>query len=316
MHALSSSRTAESRRRPAVSCRRVRPGVWPGGRQQLADRREARRNALLLRPACLLLAVCLAPPLVAARRDAQAPAAAPASSPLSQAAALKPDHAQTAKSLSIEERADIFMARKEYADAIDYYRRALRLDASNAGLWNKLGIAFQLEMDYRAARKCYKESTHKQADFAEPWNNLGTTYYLTGKYGRSVKYYARAVDLGPKSASFHMNLGAAYSQMKKFPEAIQQYRAALELDPNVLNEHSSTAAIVQARNADIEFYFYLAKVFASLSRPDDSVRYLRRALEDGFKDFKRLDDDPDFKKISTYPAYVELRKNIPVAISD
>jgi len=46
------------------------------------------------------------------------------------------------------------------------------------------------------------------------------------------------------------------------------------------------------------------------------VRYLRRALEDGFNDQKMLDEDPDLKKISQFPDYVELRKNPPKAIKD
>jgi tetratricopeptide (TPR) repeat protein len=219
--------------------------------------------------------------------------------------------------LSLEERADIFLARKSYADAVDYYHRALKQQGySNAVLWNKLGIAYQLDMDYGLARKAYKEAAHRRADFAEPWNNLGTTYFLQNKCRKSLKYYEHAIKLSPESASFHMNLGASYSKLKRYPQAIEQYRAALKIDPDVLNEHAPTAAVVQARGTDVEFYFYLAKVFASLARPDDSVRYLRRALEDGFKDLKRLDGDPDFQKISKYPAYVELRKNLPVAISD
>jgi tetratricopeptide (TPR) repeat protein len=224
---------------------------------------------------------------------------------------------RSGQALSLEERADIFLARKAYADAVDYYHRALKQgNYENALLWNKLGISYQLEMDYREARKAYKEASHRKVDFAEPWNNLGTTYFLTGKYRKSLKYYQSAIKLSPTNASFHMNLGASYSKMKKYPEAIEQYRAALELDPNVLTEHSSAAAVLEARGTDVEFYFYLAKVFASLARPEESVRYLRRALEDGFKDLKRLDDDPDFRKISKYPAYVELLKRPPVAIPD
>jgi hypothetical protein len=46
------------------------------------------------------------------------------------------------------------------------------------------------------------------------------------------------------------------------------------------------------------------------------VRYLRRALEDGLKNQKRIDEDPDFEKIKQYPAYVELMRNPPVAIKD
>jgi len=46
------------------------------------------------------------------------------------------------------------------------------------------------------------------------------------------------------------------------------------------------------------------------------VRYLRRALEDGFELSKQIDEDPDFQKISQYPAYIELIKNPPVAIKN
>src|SRR5579863_1172733 len=59
--------------------------------------------------------------------------------------------------ISLEERADIFMARKSYADAVDYYYRALQQPGlsprAGATLWNKLGIAFQSEDNYGAAQK-------------------------------------------------------------------------------------------------------------------------------------------------------------------
>jgi hypothetical protein len=67
---------------------------------------------------------------------------------------------------------------------------------------------------------------------------------------------------------------------------------------------------------DADYYFYLAKVFASLGRAPEAVRYLRHAFEDGFDNFKMLDQDPDFLKISKDPSYTELRKSPPVAIKD
>jgi tetratricopeptide (TPR) repeat protein len=238
-------------------------------------------------------------------------------SPLSQAETANLPNSAKTRPITLEEHADIFLARKAYSDAADYYLRALRQGGpKEAYLWNKLGIAYQLSMNYSAARKAYKQAAHYNSEFAEPWNNLGTTYFLQNKFGKSAKYYRRAIKLRPQVASFHMNLSAAYSRMKKFNEAVEECREALRIDPNVLLEHSAGAATVQARGSDVEFYYYLAKVFASISKPDEAVRYLRRALEDGFKDIKRLDQDPDFQKISTYPAYVELRKKPPVAIAD
>ena len=223
-------------------------------------------------------------------------------------------------SLSLEDRADIFMARKAYADAADYYHRALRQaevsPMASATLWNKLGIAYQQQLDFGAARKAYQKAIRYRGNFSEAWNNLGTTYFLANKFRKSVKYYRQAIELNPDSASFHLNLGTSYYRIRKYKEAVDEYRQALSLDPNILTVHSSMGTVVQARGGDVDYYFYMAKVFASLGRIEEAVRYLRRAFEDGFKDVKRLDADPDFLKISKDPSYTALRSNPPVPIRD
>lgn len=222
--------------------------------------------------------------------------------------------------ISLEERADIYMARKSYPDAVDYYYRALQQPGISppgaATLWNKIGIAFQQEDNYRAAQKAYERAMRLRTDFSEPWNNLGTTYFMENNFKKSIKYYLHAIKLNPSSASYHMNLGTAYYRRKKYKVAVEEYKTALTLDPNILSERSSEGTVMQTRGADANFYFYLAKSFAMVGRADEAVRYLRRAFEEGFKDQKRVASDPDIQKISQYPAYVELMKNLPVAIQD
>jgi tetratricopeptide (TPR) repeat protein len=228
-------------------------------------------------------------------------------------------HESPAKSrpLSFEERADIYMARKSYEDAVDYYYRALKQDHfADAIVWNKLGIAYQQLQNYRASRKAYSQAMRQQKNYTEPLNNIGTTYFMQDKYGKSVKYYLRALKLNPNSASYHLNLGTSYFHMKKYKESVEEYRTALSLNPNIFAAHSAVGTTIEARGTDPEYYFYLGKVFASLGRADEAVRSLRRALEDGFKDRKRILDDPDFMKISQNPAYVELMNNPPVGIKD
>jgi tetratricopeptide (TPR) repeat protein len=219
--------------------------------------------------------------------------------------------------LSFEERADIYMARKSYEDAVDYYYRALKeAHFANPIAWNKLGIAYQQLQNYHASRKAYNQALRHQKNYAEALNNIGTTYFMQDKYGKSVKYYLRALKLNTNSAAYHVNLGTSYFHMKKYTESVEEYRAALKLDPEVFTKRSAFGTTVQTRGADPEYYFYLGKVFASLGRADDAVRSLRRALEDGFKDRKRILNDPDFMKISQNPAYVELMNNPPVGIKD
>lgn len=224
-------------------------------------------------------------------------------------------NATQTRALTLEQRADIFMARKNYDDAADYYYRALKQSSlKNPAVWNKLGIAFQEENKFNSARKAYSSAIRVDKRFAEAWNNLGTLYFIDKKYGRSVKYYQRAIELEGNSASFHLNLGTSYYHLKKFDQAVAEYRTALGIDPNIMAEQSSLGTVVHATGTDVEFYFYMAKAFASVGNAEDAVRYLRRALEDGFNDPKRIAEDPDFKTISQHPAFVELMQNPPVAI--
>jgi tetratricopeptide (TPR) repeat protein len=252
-----------------------------------------------------LLLAALASPLLADNAPQQSPPA----SPPSESAALTP-----------EQRADICMARKNFGDAADYYRRALRQTGEStpaaAALWNKLGIAYQQQAYLHNAEQAYKRALKVNKQFGEAWNNLGTVYFLQGKAKKSLKEYRHAIQLNPDSASFHLNLGTSYSRLKKYPEAFGEYRTALTLDPNILMKGGGAGTVMETRAVDVEYYFYMAKVFASLGRPDEAIRYLRHAFEDGFKNLKRLDDDPDFVKISKDPAYIALRQNPPIAIKD
>ncbi len=221
------------------------------------------------------------------------------------------------KVLTLEQRADIFMARKNYEDAADYYYRALKETSfKSAVLWNKLGIAFQEQSKFHNALRAYSSATRADKGFAEAWNNQGTVLYMEKKFSRSVKYYQRAIETNGDNATFHINLGISYSRVRKYPEAVQEYRTALAIDPNVLSEESTFGTVVHTSEADVKFYFYMAKAFASTGNAESAVHYLRRAMEDGFNDRKLIDEDPDFKKISQYPPFVELLQNPPAAIKN
>ncbi len=255
----------------------------------------------------LVMSICAAIPSAAWAQEPGAPSTPQQENP----AALR------ANKLSLEERADIHMARKEYADAVEDYLSALRTEKDGqAGLWNKLGIAYQQQEKFDRARDAYNKALRIDKNFAEAWNNLGTTYFLQNKAKKSIKYYQHAIRLKTDVASFHMNLGTGYYRTKKYESSVNEYRIALTLDPNILREHSTQGTVVDAHGGGEKLYFYLAKAFASLGRTEESIRYLRRAFQEGFHDKELLGKDPDFQKISADPAYVELINNPPVAIKD
>ena len=206
---------------------------------------------------------------------------------------------------SVETRGDILMARKMYREAIDVFRED---KSKNPVILNKIGIAYHQMQQLDNARKSYEQSVRLKPDYAEAINNLGTVYYAKKSFSRATRYYQRALKYAPKSASIYSNLGTAYFARKKYKEAMETYQIALKLDPNVFENHGSYGVLLEERNVEerAKFHFHMAKLYAQAGRNDLAFQYLRKALEEGFKDKKKIEEDPDFQAMRELPEFQEL----------
>jgi tetratricopeptide (TPR) repeat protein len=210
--------------------------------------------------------------------------------------------------LSPETRGDIYMARKMYREAIEAFHEGSSKDAV---LLNKTGIAYHQMMQLDQARKSYEAAVKIKPDYVEAINNIGTIYYAKKSFRRSISWYSRAIKLAPndaKSASIYMNLGTAQFARKQYDKATESYQTAMKLDPDVFEHHSSMGVLLEERSVDerAKFHFYLAKLYAKGGRNDLAIQYLRKSLEEGFKEKKKLEDEPDFAGLRENPEFKEL----------
>jgi tetratricopeptide (TPR) repeat protein len=198
-----------------------------------------------------------------------------------------------------ELRADLYMARKSYLEAIEAYLEATRLDPRNAVLWNKTGIAYHHLFRLQDAKKHYERATKIDPQYAQAWNNLGSVAYAKKDYKKAIRHYRRALELSPAEAAIHSNLGTALFSRKQYEEAVEEYRTAMLLDPEIFERRSSVGVLLQDRSVQdwARFYFLLAKSLASLGQVEKSIAYLRRALEDGFPPAE-VQADPAFLILS------------------
>jgi tetratricopeptide (TPR) repeat protein len=86
----------------------------------------------------------------------------------------------------LELRADSLRAQKAFADALDYYREAMKKKVS-AVLYNKAGMSELLMLRYDDAKKDFERATKMDASYADAFNNLGVAYYGQHNYRKSVK---------------------------------------------------------------------------------------------------------------------------------
>ncbi|HWB96750.1 MAG TPA: tetratricopeptide repeat protein [Bryobacteraceae bacterium] len=218
---------------------------------------------------------------------------------------LETTRSAVAATLTPEQRADILMARKMYREAIDLYRECPQ---NSAVIWNKIGIAYHQMLDFENARKCYEKACKLNAKYAEAINNLGTIYYARKKYRKATNLYKKALKVTPDSASIYSNLGTAYFARKKYKDAAEAYQTALSLDPEVFERRSSYGVLLQERGVAerAKFHYYLAKTYAKAGMNDRALLYMRKALEEGFKEKAKFQEDPEFTNLRDLPEFQQL----------
>jgi len=198
--------------------------------------------------------------------------------------------------LTPELRGDIMMARKMYREAIDYYKPGAE---KSALLANKTGIAYHQLQDLNNAEKYYKHAVKLNPQYPEAINNLGTVYYAKKSYRRAVTQYKNALRITPNSASVLSNLGTAYFARKQYEDAAKAYDQALALDPDIFEPHSGRGVMVQERSVEERagYYYILAKTSAKAGQTERSLQYIRKALENGFKDRDKFKAEPEFSAL-------------------
>ncbi len=204
--------------------------------------------------------------------------------------------------LSPERRGDILMARKMYREAIDAFGEG---SAKDAVLRNKTGIAYHQLMQMDSARKCYEQAIKLNPKYHEAVNNLGTVWYAKKSYRRAISQYRKAIKIAPEAASIHSNLGTAYFARKEIDQAMEEFRTALQLDPNVFEHHGSYGVILQERSVEdrARFHYSMAALYAQNGRNELALQYLRKALEEGYRERKKLDTDPAFASMRELPEF-------------
>lgn len=203
-----------------------------------------------------------------------------------------------------EELGDLYIVRHRYLDAINTYQQ---IAGSSPIIWNKLGIAYQHLFNIKAARSAYEHSLSLDPKYPEALNNLGTVLYAEKNYSGAARYYNRALKLSPHSAPIYANLGTAHFAKGDYKRGGKAYREAFRIDPGVFDE--AAANKIQepgSREARAMLSYHLAKFYAGARMNERALQCLRDALDNGFRDKKRLMGDEELAELRETQGFRQL----------
>jgi tetratricopeptide (TPR) repeat protein len=212
--------------------------------------------------------------------------------------------------LTPEQRGDLYMARKQYREAIETYRANAK---NSAVMWDKIGIAYHQLGDLPAARKAYEHAVKLDKKYADAINNVGTVYYAEKKYRSAISRYNQALRYAPDSAAIYSNLGTAWFARGRIDLMIQAYTKALQLDPEVFEKNSMVGTRMLDRGVTdkARYHFEMARLFAGTGKNELALQYLRKALEEGFKEKDKVQQAKEFSALRETQEFKDLMAQEP-----
>jgi len=108
-----------------------------------------------------------------------------------------------------------FIAR-DYYNSVSLFDEALKYNADNYALWNKLGATLAHLGRTEEAINAYHRALELKPNFVRVWVNLGIAHAFKGDYEEGVRFYLNALSLNPKAVHVWNYLQTAFVCLERY----------------------------------------------------------------------------------------------------
>jgi len=123
--------------------------------------------------------------------------------------------------------ARLFEQHRQYAQAIEQYRRAIALNHAYVQAYNRLGMLLDRLGRFEQADMQFKRALQVQPDNPQLRNNLGFSYLLQRRWADAETELRKAVELQPDFARARTNLGVVLAYRGRYREALEEFRKVM-----------------------------------------------------------------------------------------
>ena len=107
----------------------------------------------------------------------------------------------------------------------------LKIDEKNAAAYNRLGILYAKQKEYRDAIDCFEIASSIEPT-ASSLHNLGLIYYETENYAKASIAFEQALKLEEELAARHIAYAKVQEKLGNTKLMLQELERAVELEPN------------------------------------------------------------------------------------
>jgi len=107
----------------------------------------------------------------------------------------------------------------------------LKIDEKNAAAYNRLGILYAKQREYKDAIDCFEIASSIEPS-ASSLHNLGLIYYETENYQKAATAFEQALKLEDDLAARHIAYAKVQEKLGNDKLMLQELERAAELEPN------------------------------------------------------------------------------------
>ncbi len=123
---------------------------------------------------------------------------------------------------------------KNYREAAENYRQAIRLDPYNAAdAHYAIGLVYRDWGRPEDEIQAYKQAIKLKPDYVSAYERLGSRYLRSKKYPEAIETFKQLGALKPGDANVPNSMGEAYLEMNLMTDAVAAFRQAIQLKPDL-----------------------------------------------------------------------------------
>ena len=155
----------------------------------------------------------------------------------------------------------------------------LKIDKKNAAAYNRLGILYAKQKDYKDAIDCFEIASSIEVS-ASSLHNLGLIYYETESYDKAAIAFEQALKLDDNLAARHVAYAKVQEKLGNDKIMFQELEKAIELEPNkesltlLIKAYESRGMDEEAKKLETR----LSKLIIPSGKPKRILRPKRRVV--------------------------------------
>lgn len=149
----------------------------------------------------------------------------------------------------------------------------LRVDERNASAYNRLGILYVKQQQYKDAIECF-EIAQSLEPSASSLHNVGLIYYETGDYDKAALAFEQALEMDSELSSRHIAYAKVQEKLGRDKKMIEALERAVEIDP--IPQTLNILADAYERTGRDELALELREKAAKLIIPEERPKRIRQ----------------------------------------